>query len=204
MLSEEDARAKILERVQLLPARKVPVQRARGCFVAGDVFARLPLPLFDNSAMDGYAVIAKDSKRGSQLRVVGEQPAGVDRRLHVRSGEAVRIFTGAPIPSGADAVVMQEDVTRDSDQIVVNAEVEAGEFIRRRGCDLSEGQKILEVGERLRAENLALLAAQGFAEIEVGGLVRAAILSTGDELVPPGKPIEPGNFTRAILFYCAH
>jgi molybdopterin molybdotransferase len=88
---------------------------------------------------------------------------------------------------------MQEDVTRDSDHVVVNAEVETGEFIRRRGCDLSEGQKILSAGERLRAENLALLAAQGFSEVEVGGLLRAAIISTGDELVPPGKPIQPGQ-----------
>ena len=193
MLGEEEARAKILDRVKLHSRCKIPVETARGCFVAQDVFARLPLPVFDNSAMDGYALIARDSKRGSQLRVVGEQPAGVDRRLHVRGGEAVRIFTGAPIPSGADAVVMQEDVTRDSDEIVVNAEVEPGEFIRRRGCDLSEGQRILAAGERLRAENLALLAAQGFTEIEVGGVVRAAILSTGDELVSPGKPIEPGQ-----------
>lgn len=203
MLSEEDARAKILERVQLLPARKVPVQRARGCFVAKDVFSRLPLPLFDNSAMDGYAVIANDCIRDARLRVVGEQPAGVDRKLHVRSGEAVRIFTGAPIPSGADAIVMQEDVTRDSDQIVVNADVERGEFIRRRGCDLSEGQKILAAGERLRAESLALLAAQGFVEIEVGGLVRAAILSTGDELVSPGMPIKPGQLyeSNSVLLH---
>ena len=193
MLSEEETRAKILERVHLLPVRKIPLECACGCFVAGDVLARLPLPLFDNSAMDGYAVVAKDCMKGRRLRVVEEQPAGVDRRLHVRSGEAVRIFTGAPIPSGADAVVMQEDVTRDSDHVVVNAEVETGEFIRRRGCDLSEGQKILSAGERLRAENLALLAAQGFSEVEVGGLLRAAIISTGDELVPPGKPIQPGQ-----------
>lgn len=97
MLSEEETRAKIMGRVQPLPFRKVPIQRAGGCFIAGDVVARLPLPLFDNSAMDGYATIAKDSRQGKRLRVVGEQPAGVDRRLHVRSGEAVRIFTGAPI-----------------------------------------------------------------------------------------------------------
>jgi molybdopterin molybdotransferase len=193
MITEEEALAKILSRTQVLPPRTLAVENARGCFLAHDVAARLPLPLFDNSAMDGYAVIAGDSKRGSQLRVVGEQPAGVDRRLHVRDGEAVRIFTGAPIPSGADAVVMQEDVTRDSDQIVVNTEVEVGEFIRRRGCDLSEGQKILAAGDRLRAESLALLAAQGFPEIEVGGVVRTAIISTGDELVPPGNPIEPGQ-----------
>ena len=193
MITEEEALAKILSRTQAMPPRTLAIECANGCFLAHDAVARLPLPLFDNSAMDGYALIAKDCAHGKQLRVVGEQPAGVDRRLHVRSGEAVRIFTGAPIPSGADAVVMQEDVTRDSDQIVINAEVEPGEFIRRRGCDLSEGQKILAAGERLRAESLALLAAQGFAEIEVGGLVRAAILSTGDELVPPGKPIEPGQ-----------
>ena len=193
MITEEEALAKILSRTAALPPRTLSIERACGCFLAHDVAARLSLPLFDNSAMDGYAVIAKDSARNKQLRVVGEQPAGLDRRLHVGSGEAVRIFTGAPIPSGADAVVMQEDVARDSDQIVVNAEVKAGEFIRRRGCDLSEGQKILSAGQRLRPENLALLAAQGFAEIEVGGLVRAAIISTGDELVPPGNPIQPGQ-----------
>ena len=193
MLSEEETRAKIIGRVQPLPFRKVPIGGAGGCFTAGDVFARLPLPLFDNSAMDGYAVIAKDSRRGSHLRVIGEQPAGVDRRLHVARGEAVRILTGAPIPFGADAVVMQEDVTRESDHIQLNTEVEAGEFIRRCGCDLSDGQKILGAGERLRPENLALLAAQGLSEIEVGGEVRAAIISTGDELVAPGEAIRPGE-----------
>ena len=193
MLSEEDARAKILERVQLLPTRKIPVERARGCFAAGDVFSGLPLPLFDNSAMDGYAVIANGCTRDARLRVVGEQPAGVDRKLYVRSGEAVRIFTGGPIPSNADAVIMQEDVTLDSGCIVINAKVETGEFVRRRGCDLSEGQKILSAGERLRPENLALLAAQGISEIEVGGQVRATIVSTGDELVAPGEAIRSGE-----------
>ena len=193
MLSEEEALEKILSRTELLPARTLALEQANGCFVAHDVAARLSLPLFDNSAMDGYAVIAKDCVRNRRLRVVGEQPAGVDRQLCIGSGEAVRIFTGAPMPSGADAVVMQEDVMRDGDEIAVNTRVAPGEFIRRRGCDLSEGQKILAAGERLRAEKLALLAAQGFAEIKVGGLVRAAILSTGDELVSPGKPIEPGQ-----------
>jgi molybdopterin molybdotransferase len=193
MITEEEALAKILSRTRPLPTRTLPIECGAGCFLAHDVVARLPLPLFDNSAMDGYAVIAKDGRPNTRLRVVGEQPAGVDRRLHVRSGEAARIFTGAPIPAGADAVVMQEDVKRESDQIIVNTEVEVGEFIRRRGCDLSEGQKIVAAGERVRPQNLALLAAQGFGEVEVGGVVRAAILSTGDELVAPGQPIEPGQ-----------
>ena len=193
MITEEEACAKILDRVQSLPARIIPIAQARGCFLARDVTARSPLPLFDNSAMDGYAVIAKDCGLGKRLRVVGEQPAGIDRKLSVRSGEAVRILTGAPLPSGADAVVMQEDVSRESDHIIINAEVKADEFVRRRGCDLAEGQKTLAAGERLRAESLALLAAQGFSEIEIGGLVRAAVISTGDELVSPGKPVQPGE-----------
>ncbi len=93
--------------------------------------------MFDNSAMDGYAVVASSSRKGARLRVIGEQPAGVDRQLRISRGEAVRIFTGAPIPAGADAVVMQEDVTREGDEIVMNVDVDPGEFIRRRGCDLS-------------------------------------------------------------------
>lgn len=193
MLSEEEALTKILDRVQPLLPRAVPVERARGCFTARDIIAQLPLPVFDNSAMDGYAVIAEDCAPGKRLRVIGGQPAGVDRKLQLQSGEAVRIFTGAPIPSGADAVVMQEDVTVDSEHVVINAEVSTGEFLRRRGSDLSEGQKILASGERLRPENLALLAAQGFSEIEVGGTVRAAIVSTGDELVAPGKSLRAGE-----------
>src|SRR5256885_2898717 len=101
--------------------------------------------------MDGYAVVAGTCGAGKRLGVIGEQPAGSDRRLRISPGEAVRIFTGAPMPAGADAVVMQEDVTRDDDEIVINTEVEAGEFIRRRGCDLAEGQRILVKGERIRA-----------------------------------------------------
>jgi molybdopterin molybdotransferase len=193
MISEQEAHTKILERVRRLPPRQVAIERARGFFVAEDVSARLPLPSFDNSAMDGYAVIAKNCARGKRLRVIGEQPAGIDRKLRVGSGEAVRILTGAPIPAGADAIVMQEDVSCDSDHIIINTEVKPDEFIRRRGCDLTQGQKILAAGERLRAENLALLAAQGFSEIKIGGLVRAAIVSTGDELVSPGKPVQSGQ-----------
>jgi molybdopterin molybdotransferase len=193
MIGEEEAREKILEEVQPLRARAVPLSQARGCFVARRITAQLPLPLFDSSAMDGYAVIANDSRRGARLRVIGEQPAGIDQRIRIASGEAVRIFTGAPIPDGADAVVMQEDVRREGDKIVINTEVERGEFVRRRGCDLTEGQVILEAGDRLRAERLALLAAQGFTDIEVGGAVRATILSTGDELARAPGPLRRGQ-----------
>src|SRR2546428_2734885 len=193
MISEAEARAKILEAVRSLSPRKLSILEALDHFAAEDYFARLPLPMFDNSAMDGYAVVASDCKPARRLRVTGEQRAGVDRKLRVSNGEAIRIFTGAPMPQGADAIVMQEDVTCDGDAIVVNVDVDVEEFVRKRGCDLGEGQKILSAGERIRATTLALLASQGFSEVLVGGEVRAAIISTGDELAKPGEELQPGQ-----------
>jgi molybdopterin molybdotransferase len=193
MISEEEARKKILETVRVLFSRRLPLSQALGCFVADDYFARIPLPIFDNSAMDGYAVIASSSTKGARLRVTGEQPAGRDRRLRISPGEAVRIFTGASVPQTADAIVMQEDVTREHDEILINTDVKAGDFIRRRGCDLAEGQRILTKGERLGGATIALLASQGIADVMVGGQAKAAIVSTGDELVKAGAKLEPGQ-----------
>ena len=193
MISEEEARRRILETIQPLPGRTISLSDALDCFSGQDLVARLSMPGFDNSAMDGYAVVACSCRTGERLRVIGEQPAGVDRGLRISPGEAARIFTGAPMPAGADAVVMQEDITRDGDEIVVNLDVDAGDFVRRRGCDLSEGQKILSKGERIRAASLGLLAAQGFSEVAIGGEADVAIISTGDELVKPGTKIKQGQ-----------
>ena len=193
MVTEEEALGHILERVKVLPSRKLALTNALDQFAADDSFARLPLPIFDNSAMDGYAVIANSCQSDKSQRLIGEQPAGVSRKLRVSPGETVRVFTGAPIPEGADAVVMQEDVRRVGSEIFISNKVEPGEFIRRRGSDLSEGQKILEKGQRIRAQTLALLAAQGFGEVEVGGQVRAAIITTGDELIRPGHSLNAGQ-----------
>jgi len=193
VIGEEEARAKILETIRPLPPRRLSILQALDCFAAEDYFARLPLPNFDNSAMDGYAVVASSCAPGKRLRVVGEQAAGLDQQLRASAGDAIRIFTGAPMPAGADAIVMQEDVTREGGEIVVNVDVDPGEFVRRRGCDLGEGQKILARGERIRAATTALLASQGFSDVMVGGEVSAAIISTGDELVKPEAKLQPGQ-----------
>jgi molybdopterin molybdotransferase len=193
MITEAEALAHILKSVAPLPPQTAPLGKARDAFSARDFFARLALPVFDNSAMDGYAVVAGSCREGESQRVIGEQPAGVDRGLRIAPGEAVRIFTGAPMPAGADAVVMQEDVRAEGSQIFLETNVAAGEFVRRRGSDLSEGQKIVGAGERLRVQTLGLLAAQGFAEIEVGVAVRAAIVTTGDELMKPNEPLGAGQ-----------
>jgi molybdopterin molybdotransferase len=193
VISEEEAGRKILETIRRLPQCTVSLSDALDCFSGQDLIARVSMPGFDNSAMDGYAVVTSSCRVGERLRVIGEQPAGVDRRIRISPGQAARIFTGAPMPAGADAVVMQEDVTRDGDEILLNVDINAGEFVRRRGCDLSEGQKILGKGERIRAAKLALLASQGFSEVIIGGEVGAAIVSTGDELVKPGTQLKPGQ-----------
>src|SRR6266481_364437 len=193
MIAEEEARTKVLENIQVQASRKVSLSHALNCFAAEDYFSSLPLPNFDNSAMDGYAVVASACGAGKRLRVIGEQPAGLDRQLRVSPGEAIRIFTGAPMPAGADAVVMQEDVTRDGSEMVINADVDPGDFVRKRGCDLTEGQKIVAKGELIRPATIALLASQGFAGVTVGGEVDAAIISTGDELAELGTELQPGQ-----------
>ena len=193
MISEEEARKKVLAEIGVRPSRSVLLSQALSCFAADDYFSSLPLPNFDNSAMDGYAVVASSCGLGKRLRVIGEQPAALDRQLRISAGEAVRIFTGGPMPAGADAVVMQEDVTREGSQIVVNVDIDPGEFVRRRGCDLPEGQKIVAKGEAIHPATIALLASQGFTQVSVGGKVDAAVISTGDELVRAGEEIKPGQ-----------
>lgn len=193
MISEQEALAAVLARVTPRPKRSRPLFDSLGQFAAQDVFAARALPAFDNSAMDGYAVQSTSCRIGARLSVVGEQPAGADRRLTIGAGQAIRIFTGAPLPAGADAVIMQEDVTREGASIVAQCDAEPGEFVRRAGADLAVGQKIVTRGEKIAARSVAILASQGLVNVTVRGVPRVAIVSTGDELARPGETPRAGE-----------
>ncbi len=193
MLTEYDALSSILATVRPLDTEELPLFEAGGRIVAETVTAQISLPRFDNSTMDGYAVRAADAVAGAGLRVVGEQPAGLDLSLKVDAGTAVRVYTGAPIPAGANAVVMQEDCDRQGNQVMIRESAAPGEFIRLRGGDLCEGQKIAETGARLSGPLLATLASQGKDRVRVFRQPNVAILATGSELKTPGEPLGPGE-----------
>lgn len=196
MLTEEAALRRVLDGVSPLPPAPLPLTAALlGLRLAAPVYATVPLPTFDNSAMDGYAVRAVDTTSATPLPVVAEQPAGPDRRLQLPAGAAIRLFTGAPMPAGADAVIMQEDVTRHEEpaRIVCREPVEPGENVRLTGCDLCVGQKLGDKGQMLTPALLGVLASQGLTTLTVHPRPRVAIISTGDELAPAGQTLAPGQ-----------
>lgn len=194
MLDESEALQRILEKVEPGAVTWVPIELALDQVLAQDMIGVVDSPPFDNSSMDGYAVRAEEAGIGKSLEVaLSEQAAGVDLRLRLNPGEAIRIFTGAPIPEGADAVIMQEDVERSGSAIGVIEGVVAGENIRRRGGDVCAGQKLLNRGDLITPARIGLLASQGIAEIPVHAKPLVQIVTTGDELVEPGAPLVPGE-----------
>lgn len=195
MLTEQEALEHILSAVTTLPPRGVPLREALQGYAARAVHATIPLPGFDNSAMDGYAVRAEDTRTAEPLRVIGATAAGEAACTTLEPHTAIRIFTGAPMPPGADAVIMQEDVSTDAEKksIVCKEPVEPGENVRVLGCDLCVGQRIVDKGEKLNAARLAVLASQGLTHVDIGETPGIAVVTTGDELIPPGESLPPGK-----------
>ncbi|MBK1669134.1 molybdopterin molybdenumtransferase MoeA [Rhodovibrio sodomensis] len=198
MLTVEDARAQILAAFEPLPAEVVSVDRAFGRVLAQDVTARVTQPPRDVSAMDGYAVRAADLARAPvTLQIVGEIPAGGDFDRRLPPGAAVRIFTGAPLPDGADTIVIQENAARDGDRVTVEQAEPAGRWVRPAGLDFQAGSVGLAAGRRLSARDVGLAAAMNRPWLSVRRKPRVAVLSTGNEVVLPGEELGPSQIVSS-------
>jgi molybdopterin molybdotransferase len=203
MLSMDEAMVALLAQAAPLDAAEsVPTIEAAGRILAAPVRSTLDVPPMDNTSMDGYAMrVADVPASGTRLRVSQRVPAG-----HVpaplEAGTAARIFTGAMIPSGADAVVMQEQCAADGDVVAVNHVPTAGEWVRRAGEDITAGGEILGAGARLTPQACGLAASVGLAHLPVVRRLKVAVFFTGDELAMPGEPLKPGaiyNSNRFVL-----
>ena len=198
MISVAEALDRLFALVAPLGVEEVPLAEAACRVLARDVAANRDQPPFAASAMDGYA-IADDPTPGTRLRVTGEAAAGHGHPDPVGPGEAVRIFTGAPVPEGATTVVMQEDVTRDGDAITLGDRIGPGTNIRPAGGDFRAGQ-VMDAPRRLRPADLALLAAMNIGTVPVRRRPEVALIATGDELVMPGEAPGPDQIIASNTF----
>ncbi len=211
MRTVEEALAEILAQVQTLPPESVPLLEATGRTLAIDVFADSDSPPFDNSAVDGYAVRAVDTlgacpERPCRLRTLREVPAGALATETVAEGTAIRVMTGGPLPSGADAMVMIEDTRHpDTGWVEISAEARAEQHIRRAGEDIRRWDRVLTAGTRIRPAEAGMLATVGCATVSVTRRPRVAVVTTGDEVVDivSGKLPPPGHIRNSNRYALA-
>ncbi len=208
MLTAQQALDHLLSHAQTVgETEKVAMQAALGRVLSEDVSSLVDVPPLDNTSMDGYAVRTADTQTaGSILKIAQRIPAG-SMGVQLEPGTVARIFTGAPVPPGADAVVMQEDcsIEGQADQVTVNIAPTAGQWIRRRGEDLTAGKTCLTAGTFLRPQELGVAASAGLTHLNVKRRVKVAAFFTGDELALPGEPLKPGgiyNSNRDTLLAC--
>jgi molybdopterin molybdotransferase len=192
MLSVAEARARIVAAFHPLGSEQVGLLGALGRVLAADVAARVTQPPSAVSAMDGYAVRADDVARvPARLRIVGQAPAGGSYDGQVNAGQAVRIFTGGPLPAGADTIIIQEDTAAEGDDVVVREGAMRGAYVRPAGLDFKAGDVLLQKGRLLTARDIGIAAAMNVPWLAVTRRPRVAILATGDEVVMPGDPVGP-------------
>jgi molybdopterin molybdotransferase len=208
LLSVDEARAIVLDRVEALPGETVALEHALGRVTAEDVRSADDVPGFDNSAMDGFALRAADTASASidgpaRLALVDESRAGHPASRPVGEGEAIRISTGAMLPEGADAVLRQEDAGEEAGAITVSDGLEEGRDIRRRGEDVRAGAVVVPAGTVLGPAELGVLASVGVADLTCSRRPRLALLVTGDELVEPGRELAPGQIRNSNAYSVA-
>jgi molybdopterin molybdotransferase len=201
MIPVAAARQRILADLAVISAEQVGLNEALGRVLASDVTSRRTQPPQAVSAMDGYAVRAADvASVPSSLNVIGSAPAGAPFEGTVGEGTAVRIFTGAALPAGADAIVIQEDTERDGDTVIVKESSAAGRYVRPAGLDFSTGDVLLKAGRVLNARDIGLAAAMNVAWLRVRRQPRVALLATGDEIVLPGEDFGPSDIVSSNSF----
>ena len=205
LMPVEEALERVLASVAAPTEREaVALAEAYGRTLASDVVSRRVQPPFANSAMDGYALRAADAARApARLTVVGESAAGRPFDGRLGPGEAARIFTGAPLPEGADAVAMQENARREGETVILDAPVAPGDHVRAPGGDFDAGEIVLRAGRRLSARDVALAAAANHPTLAVRRRPRVAILASGDELVAPGAALGPAQIVSSNTFAVA-
>jgi molybdopterin molybdotransferase len=201
MLTVEEALARLLQGARPVAGTEdVDTFDAAGRVLAQPLISTVAVPPLANSSMDGYAVRTVDvPAAGARLRVAQRIPAG-HVGVALEAGTAARIFTGAPVPANCDAIVMQEATAVEADVVTVNEVPAPGQWIRRAGLDIERGATVLTAGTRLRAQHLGLAASIGVAKLRVRLRLRAALFSTGDELVMPGEPLPPGRIYNSNRF----
>ncbi|MEO8559030.1 MAG: molybdopterin molybdotransferase MoeA, partial [Rhodospirillales bacterium] len=198
MISVKEAQERILSAFQPLAAESVPLAQAHGRVTAADLIAQVTQPPANLSAMDGYAIRFADVPTvPTTLRVVGQAPAGGAYTGTLKPGEAVRIFTGGPVPAGADTIVIQENTGASGDLVTVVELPQPARHIRRAGLDFKAGQVGIAAGRKLSGRDLALAAGMNLPHIPVHRRPRIALLATGTELVLPGQPIGPNQIVAS-------
>lgn len=205
MLSVDEYRERVVASVPVLEPLELPLADCHGCVLAEDVVAKWPLPSFDNSSMDGYAVRASDVEGATEitpvtLRVIDDVPAGFRPSVPVTEGTCALIMTGAPMPDGADAVVPVESTDGGTQNVVIRAAAATGACVRKAGEDVIVGDRVMTAGTLLSSRHLAVLAAVGRGSLRVHPRPRIAVLSTGSELVEPGTELSRGLISDSNSF----
>lgn len=201
MLSVSEALAIVLDRVEALEAEQIELSSALGRVLREEIRADMDLPPFDRSRMDGYALRSEDVKSiPARLQLIGEVAAGSVFNGRVGPGQAVKIFTGAPIPEGADAVQKIESTESDGHYVIIKEPVAVGQFITRRASQVRAGEIVLGPGQTIGPAHMAALASFGYSRLQVGRRPRAAILSTGSELVEVWQKPEPGQIRNSNTY----